>query len=58
MDDIQNRLGMELLLNNFCKIVRDEPNLVPVFEMLAEHWDMHFTRVVNFWEYWPLQTRS
>jgi hemoglobin len=58
MDDIQNRIDMELLVNNFYERVHNEPNLAPVFEMPAEHWDMHITRVVNFWENWLFQTGS
>ncbi len=58
MDDIQNRADIVLLVNNFYERVHNEPNLAPVFEMPAEHWEMHITRVVNFWENWLFQTGS
>jgi hemoglobin len=58
MDDIQNREDIELLVNNFYERVHNEPNLAPIFEMPAEHWRTHITRVVNFWENWLFQTGS
>lgn len=58
MDDIQNRTDIELLVNNFYERVHNEPNLAPVFAIPAEQWNMHITRVVNFWENWLFQTGS
>lgn len=57
-EDIQNRADVEKLVLSFYEKVHQDKFLAPVFEMPKEVWDMHITRVVNFWENWLFQTGS
>jgi hemoglobin len=58
MTDIQNRADVENLVISFYEKVHKEPKLAPVFEMPEEIWQIHLTRVINFWENWLFQTGS
>ncbi len=58
MKDILNREDIELLVSTFYEKVHTDLHLAPIFVMSEEHWNLHFTRVVNFWENWLFQTGS
>ncbi len=49
--DILGRREIEMLVNRFYGMVRQDPALGPVFDEIARvNWDEHIPKLCNFWE--------
>ena len=50
-EDIQNRAGIELLVNAFYEKVGADSQLGPIFNKIAKvNWPAHLAAMYNFWE--------
>ena len=51
LPDIRGRDDLTVLVNAFYDRIREEPQLGPIFEHVAQvDWDTHLPKMVNFWE--------
>lgn len=48
---IENRTDVELLVNQFYQKIRQDPELGPIFDDIAQvDWDVHLPKMYDFWE--------
>jgi hemoglobin len=48
--DIQNRNDVSLIVNQFYKKVRVNPELGPIFNNVISDWNHHLSHITDFWE--------
>lgn len=51
LPDIRNREDLAVLVDTFYERIREQPQLGPIFDQIAEvDWQTHLPKMVDFWE--------